>query len=124
MNQNIRNLRTYGGLQQCSQKFMAILFLTLTALLSVSCKSLEGSDLAPVDLPSLRVEAGECYYLDDFLPTPNNLVTGKNGGLFLRYYTYKSANYKMWSEREMMLSFYSRDNRCWSLFDESTIGIF
>lgn len=99
------------------------LFLTLFIVLLQGCASLGGggsgkSSSGPVTLPFLRLEAGECYYVDDFLPTPDSLVTGKNAGLFLRYYTYKSANYKSWSEKQLMLSFYSRDNRCWSLFDE------
>jgi len=74
---------------------------------------------APVVLPFLRLaQAGECYYLDDFMPTPDSLVTGKNGNLHLRYYNYRYARYKTWSETGIMLSFYSKDSRCWSLFEE------
>lgn len=72
----------------------------------------------PVELPFMRMEPTECYYLDDFLPTPDSMVTGKSGGLFLRYYTYNSAIYKFWKEEKVMLAFYSRDQRCWSLFEE------
>ncbi len=72
----------------------------------------------PVELPFMRMESKECYYLDDFLPTPDSLVTGKSAGLLLRYYTYNSAIYKFWDEEKVMLAFYSRDNRCWSLFEE------
>jgi hypothetical protein len=71
-----------------------------------------------VNLPFMRMEPNECYYLDDFIPTPDSMVTGKSGGLFLRYYTYKSAVYKVWEKEKIMLAFYSRDNRCWSLFEE------
>jgi hypothetical protein len=73
----------------------------------------------PVILPFLRLEqAGECYFIDDFLPVPDSMVTGKNAGLYLRYYTYWDAKYKVWSDKGIMLSFYSRDNRCWALFEE------
>lgn len=74
----------------------------------------------PVELPLLRNSAKECYYIDDFLPTPNNVVSGRSGKFALRYYFYKKANYKDWSEKSVVLSFYSRDNRCWSLYEEYT----
>jgi len=77
-----------------------------------------------VNLPFMRMEAGECYFIDDFMPTPDNLVSGRSGGLWLRYYTYKSAVYKVWDEEKVMLAFYSRDSRCWSLFEEYTTGKF
>ena len=98
-------------------------FLTLTSLALAGCVTAhDGKDrTSSVTLPYLRLESSECYYLDDFIPTPDTLVTGKNNGLFLRYYTYKLANYKSWTERNLMLSFYSRDNRCWSLFDEALL---
>lgn len=72
----------------------------------------------PVVLPYLRMETGECYFIDDFLPTPENLVTGRVGGLFTRYYTYGSASYKEWTSQRIMLSFFSKDSRCWTLFEE------
>jgi hypothetical protein len=71
-----------------------------------------------VSLPFMRMESSECYYVDEFMPTPDNLVSGKSGGLHLRYYTYKSAIYKLWDEEKIMLAFYSKDSRCWSLFEE------
>lgn len=71
-----------------------------------------------VILPFMRMDAGECYYLDDFMPTPDNMVAGKSSGLYLRYYTFRSATYKTWESERVMLAFYSRDNRCWSLFEE------
>lgn len=94
-------------------------------LVLASCKSVpEGrKDLAaPIVLPIMRVEPTECYFLDDFLPTPDNMVTGRSGGMYLRYYTYKSAVYKYWERESVMLSFFSRDNRCWSLFEEYKLG--
>ena len=98
---------------------ICIAFLTL--LLAAGCAIIpeKRKDLGmTVSLPFMRMEAGECYYLDDFMPTPDNLVSGRSGGLFLRYYTFKSAVYKVWDEEKVMLAFYSRDNRCWSLFEE------
>jgi hypothetical protein len=71
-----------------------------------------------VSLPFMRMEPSECYYLDDFIPTPDSMVTGRSSGLYLRYYTYKSAVYKVWDKEKVMLAFYSKDNRCWSLFEE------
>jgi hypothetical protein len=75
-----------------------------------------------VSLPILKNSANECYYLDDFMPVPDGLVTGKSGNLDLRYYTYKSANYKEWRLKGIMLSFYSRNGQCWSLFEEYYIA--
>jgi hypothetical protein len=77
-----------------------------------------------VQLPFLRMESEECYYVDDFMPTPDSLVTGKSQGLFLRYYVYKKALYKFWNDEKVMLAFFSRDNRCWSLFEEYGTGVF
>lgn len=105
-------------------KFMKrIASILLVGFLSAlgACASIPESrkDLAfPVELPFMRMEPGECYYLDDFLPTPDSLVTGQSGGVHLRYYTFNSAIYKFWSEEKVMLAFYSRDKRCWSLFEE------
>ncbi|MEN9530324.1 MAG: hypothetical protein RI932_2197 [Pseudomonadota bacterium] len=76
----------------------------------------------PVTLPFMRMEPGECYYLDDFMPTPDSMVSGKSSGLYLRYYTFSSAVYKVWEKERVMLAFYSRDNRCWSLFEEYSTG--
>jgi hypothetical protein len=72
----------------------------------------------------MRMDGGECYYLDDFMPTPDNMVSGKSAGLFLRYYTFRSATYKAWERERIMLAFYSRDNRCWSLFEEYSTSRF
>jgi hypothetical protein len=97
--------------------------LLIAAVLAVlqGCSTLPESrkDLGfPVELPFMRMEPQECYYLDDFLPTPDNMVVGRSGGLHLRYYTYNSAIYKFWKKEKVMLAFYSRDQRCWSLFEE------
>lgn len=71
-----------------------------------------------VQLPYIKNSANECYYLDEFMPVPDSLVSGQSGQLKLRYYTYKAAHYKDWDNRHVILSFYSRDDRCWSLFEE------
>ncbi len=93
--------------------------VTLQLLLSSGCKTAvsTGSGDA-VYLPFLKNSANECYYLDDFMPMPDGLVSGKSGALDLRYYSYKLANYKEWRLKEIMLSFYSKNGRCWSLFEE------
>lgn len=69
-------------------------------------------------LPFLKNTPNECYYLDEFMPVPDGLVNGKSGSMNLRYYSYKAANYKDWQQKEIILSFYSKDDRCWSLFEE------
>ncbi len=71
-----------------------------------------------VKLPFIKNSANECYYLDEFMPLPTGMVTGKSGALSLRYYSYNSANYKDWENKQIVLSFYSDDDRCWSLFEE------
>jgi hypothetical protein len=72
----------------------------------------------PVLIPLLKNTPNECYFLDEFMPTPDGVVSGKTGALSLRYYTYKMANYKEWQHKHVILSFYSKDDRCWSLFEE------
>lgn len=107
--------RRFGGI---GRRAAAGLFAWL-ALVSCSTIGEKRKDFGfTVELPFMRMESSECYYLDDFLPTPDNLVSGRNGGLYLRYYTYNSAIYKFWKEEKVMLAFYSRDQRCWSLFEE------
>ena len=71
-----------------------------------------------VKLPFLKNSAEECYFLDEFMPTPSRMVTGQSGSLGLRYYSYAAADYKDWEEQQVVLSFYSRDRKCWSLFEE------
>lgn len=69
-------------------------------------------------LPFIKNSGNECYFLDEFMPVPDGMVTGKSGSMSLRYYTYKYANYKDWENKQVILSFYSNDDRCWSLFEE------
>jgi hypothetical protein len=96
---------------------VSIIFIFLSSCMTVPPARTPSA--APVVLPFMRLEqGGECYFIDDFMPTPDSLVLGKATGLSLRYYTYWNAQYKYWSEVGVMLSFYSRDNRCWSLFEE------
>lgn len=88
-------------------------------LLAAGCKtSFQAAGTEPVHIPFLKNSANECYYLDEFMPVPDGMVTGKSGQLDLRYYSYKTANYKEWRLKEIMLSFYSKNGRCWSLFEE------
>jgi hypothetical protein len=71
-----------------------------------------------VYLPFIKNTPNECYYIDDFMPVPDGMVRGKTGSLNIRYYSYKSATYKDWEQKHIILSFYSQDDRCWSLFEE------
>ena len=96
---------------------LAIGLLALTACetlgLSARVKTADS-----VQLPYIKNSANECYYLDEFMPTPDAMVTGKSGVLNLRYYNYKAAAYKDWEQKHVVLSFYSHDAHCWSLFEE------
>ena len=103
-------------------------FLMLLTLLSLSsCKSLLGGggltggqeEVVDVIIPFLRNSSNECYYLDEFMPAPDSLVSGESGGMKLRYYTYLKAQYKEWRSYTILLSFYSLDRKCWSLFEEA-----
>lgn len=99
------------------------LVLVLLALGFQGCKTasqVSASD--SVYLPFMKNSPNECYFLDDFMPTPDGLVSGKSGSLDLRYYSYRTANYKEWRLKEVMLSFYSKNGRCWSLFEEYYVG--
>jgi hypothetical protein len=101
----------------------SVLLLGLVASSSTACKTMVSTGgVDPTFLPFLRNSPNECYYLDDFMPVPDGLVTGKSGNLDLRYYSYKTANYKEWNTKAIMLSFYSRNGRCWSLFEEYYIA--
>ena len=85
----------------------------------VSCQTTVTLDINDgVQLPFLKNSANECYFLDEFMPIPDSLVSGKSGRLLLRYYTYKSALYKDYTDKHIILSFYSADEKCWSLFEE------
>lgn len=84
--------------------------------------SVQVADPEPVSIPFLKNSANECYYLDEFMPVPTEMVTGRTGSMDLRYYNYKLANYKEWELTGIMLKFYSRNGRCWSLFEEYYIA--
>jgi hypothetical protein len=104
-------------------KFTAILSLLVT----IGCQTPESMSSASnsadvLNLPFIKNSPNECYYLDEFMPTPDNMVTGKTGTLSLRYYTYEQATFKDWSRSKIILSFYSNDERCWSLFEEYYVG--
>src|SRR4051812_10978142 len=97
--------------KRVGNKIRFIFIVTCLFVLFTSCYSIptavRGPAPMPVNLPFMRLEqGGECYYIDDFMPTPDSLVTGKTTGLYLRYYTYWNARYKYWSEVGIMLSFY------------------
>ena len=92
--------------------------LTLLIILTGCQTSFSVKPEQPVLIPLLKNTPNECYYLDEFMPTPDGVVSGKTGALSLRYYTYKMANYKEWQHKHVILSFYSKDDRCWSLFEE------
>jgi hypothetical protein len=95
------------------------LFTASIILVVSACQSVEKLERRiPVQVPFVRNSANECYYLDEFMPVPDSLVSGESGAMKLRYYTYDFANYKDWIDRKIVLSFYSRDDKCWSLFEE------
>jgi hypothetical protein len=83
-----------------------------------ACQTLFHGNDEGVLLPFLKNSPQECYYLDEFMPVANSVVAGKMGSLNLRYYTYNAATYKEWTDKRVVLSFYSMDEHCWSLFEE------
>lgn len=96
------------------------LALLVTILFSGCRTTFFSNELAAesVRLPTLKNSANECYYLDEFMPTPDGMVSGRSGAMNLRYYSYKAASYKDWKGVQINLAFYSSDMRCWSLFEE------
>ena len=102
------------NLLKISLHFVFFLF-TYSCNTIVSKKTIEDE---AVVLPFVKNSANECYFLDEFMPIPDNLVTGRSGSVSLRYYNYSSAKHKDWPPRRVVLSFYSTDNQCWSLFEE------
>lgn len=103
-------------------KLNAITTALILGLWSCSKISVQVADPEPISLPFLKNSANECYYLDEFMPIPTEMVTGRTGSMDLRYYNYKLANYKEWQLTGIMLKFYSRNGRCWSLFEEYYIA--
>jgi hypothetical protein len=104
-----------------SLKFIKTLVGLALVLSVASCRAaFFASDLTPttVQLPYMRNSSNECYFLDEFMPTPDAMITGRSGNLSLRYYSYKGASYKEWQNTKINLAFYSSDMRCWSLFEE------
>jgi hypothetical protein len=102
-------------------KICLIVVAPLILIGQIGCVTLSAkvSGVTAVDIPYLKNSANECYYLDDFMPLPDRMVTGKHGTLGLRYYSYNTANYKDFDpSQKIILSFYSVDQRCWSLFEE------
>lgn len=102
-------------------KFIKLVTGLLLALFLVSCRTAWFSAaITPVtvQVPYMKNSSNECYFLDEFMPTPDALITGRNGTLSLRYYSYKGATYKEWENTKINLAFYSNDMRCWSLFEE------
>lgn len=116
------SLETVGRTMKLNIAILGAL-LPIALASTIGCKTMVATGVVdPTYLPFLRNSPNECYYLDDFMPVPDGLVTGKSGSLDLRYYSYKTANYKEWSMKAIMLSFYSRNGRCWSLFEEYYIA--
>ncbi len=101
-----------------SSSYKMFFLFSVLAMLSACQSVVKLESRIPTQVPYIKNSANECYYLDEFMPVPDNLVSGESGALKLRYYTYGYANYKDWSDREVILSFYSRDDKCWSLFEE------
>lgn len=101
------------------RKFIKVLAsaATLVAICS-SCATLKFREPIPVELPFIKNSASECYYLDSFMPVPDSLTSGRSSGVSLRYYSYRFAKYKDWNDKPVVLAFYSRDDHCWSLFEE------
>ena len=98
---------------------MRALLLSIILFLTASCETVVKTSVdTVVQLPFLKNTSNECYYLDEFMPMPDSLVTGESGSLKLRYYTYKAASYKEHQNNSIVLYFYSNNNKCWSLFEE------
>ena len=104
--------------------FLRTLLAAITANSAIACRTTSSDSLnepVAVYVPFIKNSPNECYYVDEFMPVPDGLVTGKTGALSLRYYSYKIANYKEWQKKHIILSFYSTDDRCWSLFEEYNV---
>lgn len=102
---------------------LSVLLALLLACVLPACQhAIQADGAQSVHIPFLKNTPNECYFLDEFMPVPDGLVSGKSGSMDLRYYSYKTANYKEWRLKGIMLSFYSKNGRCWSLFEEYYIA--
>lgn len=108
-----------------NKKFKHILISLCMMFCLASCVSMRQNELrSAVDLTFLQTcDMRECYYLDDFMPTPDSLTAGKSGGLYTRHYNYTKALYSDHVEGHIILSFYSPDKSCWTLFRESLLPL-
>ena len=96
-----------------------LFYLATLATIVAGCQtSIAVKPEDPVALPFLKNTPNECYFLDDFMPTPDRMVSGRSGSAKLRYYVYKIAKYKDYQYNQVVLAFYSGDDRCWSLYEE------
>ena len=107
-------------------RIVAAAVIAAASSFATACKTL-GLDARvktddSISLPFIKNTANECYFLDEFMPVPDAMVKGRSGLLNLRYYTYKTANYKEWKDQSLILSFYSQDEKCWSLFEEYLVA--
>jgi hypothetical protein len=99
--------------------FWKILRSVAVTACMTGCASLQMNPIADsVELPFFKNTPNECYYLDEFMPVPDGLVSGRHGAMTVRYYSYHRARYKDFLDRRIVLSFYSNDDHCWSLFEE------
>ena len=117
---DLLKLKTY--LNTNLEKILSSIFIFSFLAACQSSGSISSDSADILTLPFIKNSPNECYYLDEFMPTPDNMVTGKTGTLSLRYYTYQKATFKDWSHSKIILSFYSSDERCWSLFEEYYVG--
>lgn len=117
---DLLKLKTY--LNTNLKKILSSIFIFSFLAACQSSGSISSDSADILTLPFIKNSPNECYYLDEFMPTPDNMVTGKTGTLSLRYYTYQKATFKDWSHSKIILSFYSSDERCWSLFEEYYVG--
>jgi hypothetical protein len=105
--------------------FLRVCTFGISLMLLASCSTLHLGQFPKehklTDIPALKNDVNECYYLDEFMPVPSDLVKGKNGSLSLRYYSYSLANYKEWVKKPLILAFHSTDQNCWSLFEETLV---
>lgn len=105
-------------MRKTSHKFLNVTALAGLMLVAACQASVAVKPEEPVTLPFLKNTPNECYFLDDFMPTPERMVNGRSGATKLRYYVYRLAKYKDYQHNEVVLGFYSADDRCWSLYEE------
>src|SRR5690349_10250226 len=71
--------KSYRGVSAMGGAKLLTLAVVAAAFVQQGCQTAVSTGTEAVYLPFLKNTPNECYYLDEFMPVPDGLVSGKNG---------------------------------------------